>query len=86
MGQKMNHPIEFGSAMACKNWLILQIGKISVLDAWKHERKRAGNLDVIELVHRAAVIRDTLEARLAQRETNPRTNSTKKLNHLLHIT
>ncbi|KUL83746.1 hypothetical protein ZTR_08665 [Talaromyces verruculosus] len=79
-----NEPsIDFEDAIACQNWVILQIGEIAVLDAWKHERKRAGNLDVIELVHRATAIRDTLETRLAQLETNPFTDSTSNLDSFI---
>lgn len=82
-GTENDPSIDFESAIACQNWVILQIGEISVLDAWKHERKRAGNLDVIELVHRATAIRDTLETRLAQLENNPLTDSTSMLDSFI---
>jgi len=42
-----------------------------VLDAGKQRCKRAGNLDVMELVHRATAIKDSLEAHLMQLETDP---------------
>jgi hypothetical protein len=79
-----NEPsIDFEDAIGCQNWVILQIGEISVLDAWKQKRKRAGNLDVIELVHRATAIKDTLEALLAQLETNPLTDSSSMLDSFI---
>jgi hypothetical protein len=75
-----NEPsIDFEDAIGCQNWVILQIGEICVLDAWKQGRKRAGNLDVIELVHRATAIKDALEARLAKLETNSLTDSSSTL-------
>jgi C6 transcription factor Pro1 len=41
------------------------------LDAWKQQCKRAGNLDVMELVHRATALKDFLEAHLTSLEINP---------------
>jgi hypothetical protein len=63
--------IDLEAVVGCQNWALLQIGEIAVLDAWKQQRKRAGTLDVIELVHRATAIKDSLEAHLTQLETNP---------------
>jgi hypothetical protein len=56
--------------VGCQNWVLLQIGEIAVLDIWKQRRKRAGNLDIMELVHRATAINDSLQASLAQLENN----------------
>ncbi|KAF8852887.1 hypothetical protein BDZ45DRAFT_707235 [Acephala macrosclerotiorum] len=64
-------PINLAAVIGCQNWVLLQIGEIAVLDAWKQRCKRAGNLDVMELVHRAKSIKDSLEAHLTQLETNP---------------
>lgn len=63
-------PVNFEAAVGCQNWVLLQIGEIAVLDAWKQQRKRAGNLDVMELVHRATTIKDSLEAHLTRIETD----------------
>jgi hypothetical protein len=54
----------------CKNWVILQIGEIASLDAWKKQRKAAGNLDVMELVRRATSIKDVLVSQLSQLEAS----------------
>ncbi|KAK9244391.1 fungal-specific transcription factor domain-containing protein [Lipomyces tetrasporus] len=64
-------PIDLEAAVGCQNWALLQISEIAVLDAWKQRSKRAGNLDVMELVHRATAIKDSLEAHLTRLETDP---------------
>jgi hypothetical protein len=64
-------PIDLEAAVGCQNWALLQIGEIAVLDAWKQRCKRAGNLDVMELVRRAAAIKDALEIHLKRLETEP---------------
>ena len=63
-------PIDLETTVGCKNWALLQIGEIAALDAWKQQCKRSGNLDVIELVHRATVIKNSLQAYLTHLETN----------------
>lgn len=63
--------IDLQAIVGCQNWAILQIGEIAVLDAWKQRCKRAGNLNVIDLVHRATAIKNSLEAYLTQLETDP---------------
>jgi hypothetical protein len=68
-------PINFEAVVGCQNWALLQLGEIAVLDAWKQRYKRAGNLSVMELVNRAARIKDSLEADLMQLETNSVTTS-----------
>ncbi|KAK9319614.1 fungal-specific transcription factor domain-containing protein [Lipomyces orientalis] len=63
--------IDLEAAVGCQNWALLQISEISVLDAWKQRCKRAGNLDVMELVRRATAIKDSLETQLTRFETDP---------------
>lgn len=63
--------IDLGAAVGCQNWALLQIGEIAALDGWKQQCKRAGNLDIIQLVHRATSVKASLEADLARLETNP---------------
>jgi hypothetical protein len=66
------HPsIDFEAVIGCQNWALLQIGEIAVLDAWKQRCKRAGNLDVMELVHRATTIKDSLGFHLTLLENDP---------------
>ncbi|KAK3658694.1 hypothetical protein LTR56_001565 [Elasticomyces elasticus] len=63
--------IDLKAAVGCENWVLLQIGKIAALDASKQQGKRAGNLDIVELVHSAMPIKASIEANLARLETNP---------------
>lgn len=63
--------INLEAVVGCQNWVLQLIGEIAVLDAWKQNCKRAGNLDVIELVRRATTIKDSLETRLTQLEAEP---------------
>lgn len=64
-------PIDLAAAVGCQNWALLQIGEIAALDAWKQQCERAGNLDVMKLVHRATAINDPLEVHLTRLETGP---------------
>lgn len=63
--------INLGASVGCQNWALLRIGEIAALDAWKQRCKKAENLDIIQLVHRATSVKDSLEADLARLETNP---------------
>jgi hypothetical protein len=63
-------PINLERIIGCQNWVLLQIGEIAVLDAWKQQCKRVGNLDVMHLVHRATAIKDTLETNLTRLESD----------------
>jgi C6 transcription factor Pro1 len=59
------------TVIGCQNWALLHIGEIVALDAWKQKCKKAGNLDIIELVRRATVVKSSLEAHLARLESLP---------------
>ncbi|KAJ5758023.1 uncharacterized protein N7511_006717 [Penicillium nucicola] len=59
------------AVLGCQNWILLGISQIARLDAWKQRCKRAGSLDMTELVRRALPIKSSLEARLAQPEVQP---------------
>ena len=63
--------IDLEPVIGCQNWVLLQIGEIATLDTWKQRCKRAGNLDVMELVQRAAIIKESLEIHLTRLETDP---------------
>ncbi|KAE8448298.1 hypothetical protein EG329_009542 [Mollisiaceae sp. DMI_Dod_QoI] len=76
--------INLEAVVGCQNWALLQISEIIVLDAWKQRCKRAGNLDVMELVHRATAIKNSLEAHITRLETDPVTIP-KEANNLLDI-
>lgn len=63
-------PINLAATVGCQNWVLLQIGKIAALDAWKQDRKREGDLNIIELAQRATAIKYLLESHSKQLETN----------------
>ncbi|KAI0457196.1 fungal-specific transcription factor domain-containing protein [Xylaria acuta] len=63
--------IDLEATLGCQNWVLLQIGEISALDAWKQQCKRVGNLNVMELVRQATIIKCSLETQLTQIETEP---------------
>ncbi|PVI07516.1 hypothetical protein DM02DRAFT_551138 [Periconia macrospinosa] len=70
-------PLNLEDFMGCENWVLLQISEISALDAWKKSMKKAGQLDMMELVARASVIKQCLLGYLTRLEatTNiPNTN------------
>ncbi|CAI6335256.1 unnamed protein product [Periconia digitata] len=52
--------------VGCENWVMLQISEISALDAWKSSMKKAGQLDMMELVARASGIKSALVGNLAR--------------------
>ncbi|KAK0125624.1 hypothetical protein ONS96_009460 [Cadophora gregata f. sp. sojae] len=56
--------IDLEDVVGCQNWVVMQIGEIAVLDAWKQRGKKEGDLDVMELVYRGARIKEVLEERL----------------------
>lgn len=69
-------PINIESIIGCQNWLMVQIGEIAALDAWKKQHKKAGDLDVMELVVRAKAIQDILQSHLARLQAATTTVST----------
>ncbi|OAG45269.1 hypothetical protein AYO21_00617 [Fonsecaea monophora] len=61
-------PIDLEPLCGCQNWVLLPISEIAALDAWKQERTRAGDLDVVELVSRATPVMDVLVTRVTRLE------------------
>lgn len=76
--------INLGDTLGCQNWALLGISDIAMLDAWKQQCKRAGNLDVMDLVYRAAAIRTPLLAQLNRLEVE-QVDSPDQTNNLLDI-
>lgn len=58
--------INFETVMGCQNWVLLHISETAMLDAWKQGCQSAGNLNMIDVVHRATPIKDSLERHLTQ--------------------
>ena len=70
-------PLNLEDFIGCENWVMLQIGEIAALDAWKKSIRKAGQLDMMELVARASVIKQALLGNLARLDapaTTPKTN------------
>jgi len=70
-------PLNLEDFIGCENWVMLQIGEIAALDAWKKSTRRAGQLDMMELVARASAIKQALLCNLARLDaavSTPKTN------------
>ncbi|KAF2716873.1 hypothetical protein K431DRAFT_234391 [Polychaeton citri CBS 116435] len=61
-------PLEMGTIVGCPNGVLLDMGKIAALNAWKILCQQTGSLDVLELARHAANISNSLQARLSQLE------------------
>ena len=53
-------PLQLEDFVGHENWVLLLIGEISALDAWKKEMKKSGALSMMQLVHRASDIEQRL--------------------------
>ncbi|KAF2147995.1 hypothetical protein K461DRAFT_298101 [Myriangium duriaei CBS 260.36] len=70
--------VDLQATIGCQNWVILYLGKIASLNSWKRDRKRAGSLDIVELVQRAMSIKASLKELLGQvqaKQVNTHSNS-----------
>lgn len=63
--------VNLEAVVGCHNCVLRLVGEVAVLDAWKQQCRRVGALDVMELVRRAAVIKDGLEKYLALLASRP---------------
>ncbi|KAK6070137.1 C6 transcription factor [Seiridium cupressi] len=52
--------------LGCHNWVMLIIGQISALHAWKKEMKKSGALSIVELVKKASCIEKRLQEYIEQ--------------------
>jgi C6 transcription factor Pro1 len=71
-------PLNIDDVVGCENWVMLQIAAIAALDVWKKSMRKAGQLDVMELVARASVIKQALLGNIARLDAvanPPMTNS-----------
>jgi hypothetical protein len=53
--------LELQEFVGCQNWVLILIGEIAALDAWKKDSKKRGTLSVMELVRRAANIERSIQ-------------------------
>lgn len=61
-------PVNMEAVFGIQNWVMLLIGEIAALDAWKLECKRARNFDVLALAYRATIIKESLTVELTKLE------------------
>lgn len=61
--------------VGCENWVMIQIGAIAALDAWKKSLRKAGQLDMMELVGRASFIKQMLLGNLERLDAAPRSTN-----------
>jgi hypothetical protein len=73
-------PLSLEDFVGCANWVMLEIGEISALDAWKKLMRERGQLDTMQLVARASPIKQTLLSSLAHLDATSRTPVTDPLN------
>lgn len=59
-------PIELDTIVGCQNWVLVAIGDIAALDAWKKAATRSGTLSVVDLVRRSESISQVLDHGLSQ--------------------
>lgn len=62
-------PVDIDGVIGIKNWVLLEIGEVSALDAWKQQCLKGGNLNVLELARRGMVIKESLVDQLMRLET-----------------
>lgn len=80
-------PVRLDLVVGCQNWVLVAVGEISALCAWKREASSKGDFSVVELVKLAASIsqalEDGLEELAASRGTPPVSNMKKTITSLL---
>ncbi|KAL6351974.1 hypothetical protein LRP88_14786 [Fusarium phalaenopsidis] len=69
-GDQAGPAVDLETVVGCQNCVLVQMGEIASLDAWKQDCKRAGSLDMMEMVRIAKAIKTSLETRLAGLEAN----------------
>ena len=65
-GDSSDGLLKLENVVGCPNWVLLEMGKIAALNAWKHRCQQSGSLDVLQLAQHAAAIRDSLQTQLSQ--------------------
>ncbi|KAH6645307.1 fungal-specific transcription factor domain-containing protein [Truncatella angustata] len=64
-------PIRLEAVVGCQNWVLVAIGNISALSAWKRDAKISGNFSVVNLVNLAGPISQALEEGLMRLDISP---------------
>lgn len=63
--------VNLEAVIGCHNCVLRLIGEVAVLDAWKQRSRRVGKLNMMHLVHRATVIKDSLDEYLVLLASHP---------------
>ncbi|ETS78821.1 hypothetical protein PFICI_08674 [Pestalotiopsis fici W106-1] len=63
-------PVHLESVIGCQNWVLVAIGNVSSLCAWKRDAKQSGNFSVLDLVKLADPISRALENGLQALDVN----------------
>lgn len=61
-------PVDTGAVVGIQNCVLLLIGEVASLDAWKMECEKNGNLDILELAQHATTIKKSLVFKLTEVE------------------
>jgi hypothetical protein len=67
--------IRLETLMGCRNWAMILIFEISLLDDWKKEAEKAHKLSIIELAKRGGQIEERLREKLADIDDTPPTGT-----------
>ncbi|WAO96644.1 Zn(2)-C6 fungal-type domain-containing protein [Fusarium falciforme] len=78
--------VDLERVVGCQNWVLAQTGEIASLDAWKQNCKRAGNLDMMEMVRIAKAIKTSLETQLTGLEATESKGTNERQRHLNVLT
>ncbi|KAK0730202.1 fungal-specific transcription factor domain-containing protein [Lasiosphaeris hirsuta] len=78
---KLPH-IDLKEFVGLHNWVVISIGEIAALDAWKKEMKKNGSLSMTQLVARATTIEASLRAHMVELEMPARPDPNANMNPL----
>lgn len=66
--------LRFEEFNGCYTWVLLLIGKVAALDAWKKEMRATSSLSLVELIQRASCIESQLREGIARLDRMPMDN------------
>ncbi|KAH6644395.1 fungal-specific transcription factor domain-containing protein [Boeremia exigua] len=64
--EEQSHKLHLENFTGCPNWVVRSIAETSSLKEWKENAKRAGSLDILDLVQRATLIQTGLREGVAR--------------------
>ncbi|OIW28156.1 hypothetical protein CONLIGDRAFT_464551 [Coniochaeta ligniaria NRRL 30616] len=67
-------PVNLEAVVGCHNCVLRLVGEVAMLDAWKQQCRRAGSLNMMELVDLATPIKDALDKHLSLLASRPGAN------------